>query len=349
MPRRTSVGMAAMENRPHTLYRFYDRTNVLLYIGITVNLEERIKQHAGDKDWWPRVDRAATRIEFHNSRSAALAAEREAIKAEQPLHNDAHNEWVGVDDDEESADELHDFAIETLSWLDAVEIDSLLAEAAVDDDGNPREKRNQEIAAAEAAIVHLWRDRRALAQSIDEYLDLLPEGAGDYHRFQARENWRQRNKGENARQSNAQLTQNSLDSLLDAQALKVLKALPDNEAGEWVASAAALEIQGTKQKIVFGARYAMLYKHSRTTFKKLCGGPGKHGARCPNRADTMAFFEACGTCEDSFNCQGHTFWCSPHAEMVRAGDVSMLGCQPATWPLARIEPIAERDPWGVPF
>jgi predicted GIY-YIG superfamily endonuclease len=94
---RISVGKAALEGRPHILYRFYDRTNVLLYIGITVNLEERMAKHAAEKDWWPRVDRSATRIEYYDSRRAALDAEREAIKAEKPLYNDQHNEWVEIE------------------------------------------------------------------------------------------------------------------------------------------------------------------------------------------------------------------------------------------------------------
>jgi predicted GIY-YIG superfamily endonuclease len=89
-----SVGMAERETKPHILYRFYDRTNVLLYVGITVNLGERMQQHAGSKDWWLHVDRSATRIEYFDTRSAALDAERDAIKSEKPLHNDQHNEWI---------------------------------------------------------------------------------------------------------------------------------------------------------------------------------------------------------------------------------------------------------------
>jgi predicted GIY-YIG superfamily endonuclease len=98
MPR-VSVGRAALDTRPHILYRFYDRTGVLLYIGITVDLGERMKAHAKDKLWWSDVDRSATRIEYLDNRRAALDAEREAIKAEKPLENDQHNEWV-----EESAE-----------------------------------------------------------------------------------------------------------------------------------------------------------------------------------------------------------------------------------------------------
>jgi hypothetical protein len=93
MPK-VSVGRAELDTRPHILYRFYDRTGILLYIGITVDLGVRMAAHAKDKDWWPQVDRGATRIEYFDGRRAALDAEREAIKAEKPLHNDQHNDFL---------------------------------------------------------------------------------------------------------------------------------------------------------------------------------------------------------------------------------------------------------------
>jgi len=89
-----SVGLAALEDRPHILYRFYDRTGVLLYVGITVDLGVRMAAHARDKDWWTRVDRAATRVGYYDSRTAALKAERQAVQTEQPLYNDHHNTFA---------------------------------------------------------------------------------------------------------------------------------------------------------------------------------------------------------------------------------------------------------------
>ncbi|AEV86714.1 hypothetical protein ACWT_5697 [Actinoplanes sp. SE50] len=91
---RISVGRAELENRPHILYRFYDRTGVLLYVGITVDFADRMATHAKEKDWWVRVDRSATQVDYYDSRRAALDAEREAIKAEKPLENDQHNVFM---------------------------------------------------------------------------------------------------------------------------------------------------------------------------------------------------------------------------------------------------------------
>lgn len=69
------------------LYRFYDASDVLLYIGITGDVETRWNNHAR-KRWWPEVARKA--VEWHEERDAAEVCEKAAIKAEKPLYNIAH-------------------------------------------------------------------------------------------------------------------------------------------------------------------------------------------------------------------------------------------------------------------
>lgn len=73
----------------HVLYRFYDRSDHLLYVGITNNPAARFKQHEHGKDWWDQV--ASITLERHESRQALMDAEREAIVAEQPAYNVVHN------------------------------------------------------------------------------------------------------------------------------------------------------------------------------------------------------------------------------------------------------------------
>jgi predicted GIY-YIG superfamily endonuclease len=75
--------------RPHVLYRAYDKHARLLYIGITLNLGNRMAQHGEDKPWW--CDVADIKLEQHDSRTSALEAERQAIISERPLHNVVHN------------------------------------------------------------------------------------------------------------------------------------------------------------------------------------------------------------------------------------------------------------------
>jgi predicted GIY-YIG superfamily endonuclease len=73
----------------NTLYRFYDDSGQLLYIGISMTPWERFRQHRADKPWWDEI--ATITKENHNSREEVLSAEKEAIKAERPMHNVQHN------------------------------------------------------------------------------------------------------------------------------------------------------------------------------------------------------------------------------------------------------------------
>jgi len=73
----------------HVLYRFYDRSDHLLYVGITNNPAARFKQHEHGKDWWDQV--ASITLEQHASRQALMDAERAAIIAERPTHNVVHS------------------------------------------------------------------------------------------------------------------------------------------------------------------------------------------------------------------------------------------------------------------
>jgi predicted GIY-YIG superfamily endonuclease len=72
-------------DEPTALYRFYDRGNTLLYVGITVNLARRWEDHATEKSWWPGVARKT--VQIYGTRREALAAETIAIIAESPVHN----------------------------------------------------------------------------------------------------------------------------------------------------------------------------------------------------------------------------------------------------------------------
>lgn len=73
----------------HHLYRFYDRNNRLLYVGITSDTRVRFRQHAESKKWWPDV--AVREITHYPTRPDLAAAEIVAIKRERPLYNIAHS------------------------------------------------------------------------------------------------------------------------------------------------------------------------------------------------------------------------------------------------------------------
>lgn len=77
-----------------TVYRLFDAEGRLLYVGTSVHPQKRWEQHATTKPWWSAVHHAA--VVWLSSRDAALAAEREAIVAEGPLHNDKATEKEAV-------------------------------------------------------------------------------------------------------------------------------------------------------------------------------------------------------------------------------------------------------------
>lgn len=71
------------------LYRFFDRHDDLLYVGISIAPLHRWTQHKADKPWIEDV--ASTSIEWYATRAEALEAERRAIIEERPRHNITHN------------------------------------------------------------------------------------------------------------------------------------------------------------------------------------------------------------------------------------------------------------------
>lgn len=75
------------------VYRMYDAEGLLLYVGKTYRVKQRLEGHAKDKPWFGDVARLEVRI--YKNEDAALAAEAWAIKRENPLHNRAHPEpWT---------------------------------------------------------------------------------------------------------------------------------------------------------------------------------------------------------------------------------------------------------------
>jgi excinuclease UvrABC nuclease subunit len=74
---------------PTYLYRLYGDADDLLYVGIAGNVESRFEQHS-TRRWWAEV--ASARVFTLPTRTEALAAEAEAIKAELPKYNVTHVE-----------------------------------------------------------------------------------------------------------------------------------------------------------------------------------------------------------------------------------------------------------------
>jgi hypothetical protein len=70
---------------PVVLYRFFNESDDLLYVGITVNASIRFRDHQY-KQWW--FDEVAYRTcELHDDRADAALAELTAIQQEHPKYN----------------------------------------------------------------------------------------------------------------------------------------------------------------------------------------------------------------------------------------------------------------------
>lgn len=67
------------------LYRLYNDTGALLYVGIANSPKLRFGQHAESKRWWWEV--TTWTIDWYGSREEAAAAERAAIVSERPAYN----------------------------------------------------------------------------------------------------------------------------------------------------------------------------------------------------------------------------------------------------------------------
>ncbi|GAA3267840.1 GIY-YIG nuclease family protein [Streptomyces lavendulae] len=84
--------MTAAPAERTALYRLFDSTDRLLYVGITDNPRKRFGEHAATKEWWPSV--AERQVEWHATRLDAEASEREAIQRERPKWNIRHAPWT---------------------------------------------------------------------------------------------------------------------------------------------------------------------------------------------------------------------------------------------------------------
>jgi hypothetical protein len=83
------------------LYRYFDASGVLLYVGATWSPAQRDRAHAKDAHWYSLV--VSTAIEVYPSIEAAAEAEENAIINEKPLFNKREDGGVGLRKDREQS------------------------------------------------------------------------------------------------------------------------------------------------------------------------------------------------------------------------------------------------------
>jgi len=90
------------------VYRLYAATGELLYVGMTGNVEMRLRAHRASKLW--AVEIARIDVTPYADRVAALDAERQAILSESPTHNIQHRSVKS---------RLHTFRVSDELWNEA--------------------------------------------------------------------------------------------------------------------------------------------------------------------------------------------------------------------------------------
>lgn len=75
----------APQRTPFVLYRIFNSSDALLYVGATTNPKLRFNTHSSSQSWW--CDAATIKLQHFGDLDALMKAEREAIESEHPLHN----------------------------------------------------------------------------------------------------------------------------------------------------------------------------------------------------------------------------------------------------------------------
>jgi hypothetical protein len=84
------IGLGERPNGSTHLYRYFDQDGNLLYVGISISALLRHLQHRTSSHWFHKANNMTW--ETYETRAEAAVAEIDAIKAERPLYNIAHNE-----------------------------------------------------------------------------------------------------------------------------------------------------------------------------------------------------------------------------------------------------------------
>lgn len=82
--------LTGIKNRRCAVYKLYNVVYAPLYYGKAFDPEDRFKKHSVSKFWWVHVDHTKTAIEWYSNEELALAAEKQAIDKDQPIHNRQH-------------------------------------------------------------------------------------------------------------------------------------------------------------------------------------------------------------------------------------------------------------------
>jgi predicted GIY-YIG superfamily endonuclease len=73
---------------PHAVYRVFANDGRLLYVGCSIDVLSRVKNHEKNRPW--SLEISSVSVEWHKDRDTALVAEKAAIASELPEWNVHH-------------------------------------------------------------------------------------------------------------------------------------------------------------------------------------------------------------------------------------------------------------------
>jgi len=314
-----SIGQASLNTRPHALYRFYDRTDVLLYVGITADLPKRMKNHQKEKPWWLQI--STIKIEPYETRSEVFEAEAEAIRTENPLYNSTHNTFVAMApvSPEQAVAEYAKAIMGRLNLSDD-EIAEYLAELDEQDDWEAPYPLPKIASAALIAVEEESGGRLTLEMgALRIFEQLEPQTRSDFEQQAIAEARRWGIEVEDGT-DDPEVLEGMLNRVAAMLARQYLDSLDAAEATEWLACASALQPKSGKDSLTRqAALFARQRKHSGTVPAGMCMESGQHGANCPS----MAAFDIQYACEKG-HVSGWARFCADHTEMKQREGVTHL-------------------------
>ena len=303
---RQSKGMAALEKRKHVLYRFYDASDVLLYVGITADFGSRVKGHQAEKHWSDLI--VNVRLEHFATRSEALDAERVAIRDENPLYNVQGNRYVEIDPGPDDGwRQLADVVLFVANGEDLGRCSAALAEAAEavelakDDPDEQIGGVDPLLYAAESAIWDLGARESRLMSAVRHLLSVLP-----VHRVNR------------AMDVAKDINGDAGEAYVLADTVKALAihvadlGLVNHPFGhEWrIAADRAMGSEGTRgDETVLAAQMMHLGDRS-LRLDGMCAFTLEPRRPCARRAEYFVVVDNCPRCSEA--CAGHLEWCSSH-------------------------------------
>lgn len=325
MPK-TTIGLAELPETPHFLYRLFDRTDTLLYIGITNDPKTRFKWHRKNQPWWCDVDQAKTKVDYYPSRDAVLKAEAEAIKEEQPLYNDQHNLTVDTPTRRAIDDALSEFAQTMLASMigNPHDVNVAIKEGEVDlaellSDGETPDTADPAVHAAAIVASRMLDALESYEQIVRRLISWLPDDIVWPAYSTASHDLRI-----SPDKDDLDLTQAALDQIELVMSRRLLNALPADEARK-LRNAAENYLLSRRQRglgrvsddalDLHAAAYARASRAQNPYLfaKYRCVGKGADSLPCMNLGVHRLVFNGCSKCSwEPGGCVGHGNWCQTH-------------------------------------